>query len=607
MYNQLMITDASSKEEAKDPSNQKFDNLAEKLLRQFEATLTNNRPVRAIVALLVSFFTFGFSRLLPIRYGADDDWAICLMLNGNFPEGDMSLFINALLSKIVSVLYAVLPQGWNCFMLLETCLAMGALALILYYAWGHFGPNACLVLYVVFAMAGVPFCTYALNFTVVACFLTTVGFLVLAGQIAEGRSSIPMMLAGIFFICAGFMVRSNAFLLSIPFFVVALAYCLYRSDRKLKPRIRPIAALLVACGLIVGLHVYDSAAWSSPEWAQWENYNEVRSQISDYPRKAYDDVKSELSAIGISENDYWMLSNWSSGDTDVFDLETLEKVVSIASERGTKSSIGNFSLSALIEFVVLAAGGISSVAMLFAFIAFFAMTRRHKFAWIVMALLTIMAFTIFGYFRMVGRLPERVAYCVVLYTFAAFALVCLAERFGTNPGRVNVSHSSFTVLVGVACIVACFMAVNARQIDIGPTTALFGITQESNSELVTYMQDNPDTTFILHVRAYSGYERVYQLSGMPSKDVQDAVFCAGGWTLESPQTRSALLERTGSPCALGALAKSPNTVLVTNNNYFADHASVFLQEHYGVKTSFQKVDTIKDAPSETTYNVYVLK
>ena len=94
--------------------------------------------------------------------------------------------------------------------------------------------------------------------------------------------------------------------------------------------IKPFILLLLLFGAV---RMIDSAAYKDPEWAEYIEFNKVRTQVLDYDTPRYDMFEEEYKAIGIDENFYNRLRSWNFFDPDKFDTETFYKIASLRGER----------------------------------------------------------------------------------------------------------------------------------------------------------------------------------------------------------------------------------------------------------------------------------
>ena len=229
----------------------------------------------------------------------DDDWSMSLFLSGRIDGGGLSLFIGAPLSQIIFLLNSLAPS-LNWFFVLEHLTAFLSFWLLCYAAltWSGMASG--------FAVTGamlafiLPNCISTSNFTYVAFLAVASGEFLLVASIRDPDAGAPAFLLAVALVALGSLWRLQMMLLSMPLFAVATAWSVWseRDDRALVTRRAAISALsiLVACGL---LYAYDRAVWQQDGWREWEAYNGLRAEISDYPMPKYDEISGELANLGM--------------------------------------------------------------------------------------------------------------------------------------------------------------------------------------------------------------------------------------------------------------------------------------------------------------------
>ena len=68
---------------------------------------------------------------------------------------------------------------------------------------------------------------------------------------------------------------------------------------------------------------------ANPDYTEYYTFTKIRSQILDYTWCDYENLRDELTAIGVSENDYQMILHWDFADQAVFSTEKMQQVLDI--------------------------------------------------------------------------------------------------------------------------------------------------------------------------------------------------------------------------------------------------------------------------------------
>lgn len=248
--------------------------------------------------------------------GGGDDWTISVVLSGRYPDSGLCLFVNAALSHIMIILNEWMP-GINWFLFYERILSFAAFLVLNYGLLTYTSPACACALISAISYFLLPMCVSSSNFTVVTAMAALGGGVLLVGSLRNGGSSRAEPIIGMMLIILASMMRFVALLLCVPFFACASVCILYerfcpaamRNLHGVKSclndmRWRRVLSALTPIGITVCictfLQIYNAAEWQQPEWEDWSEYNEVRSQIEDYPMPQYADVADRLESKGVS-------------------------------------------------------------------------------------------------------------------------------------------------------------------------------------------------------------------------------------------------------------------------------------------------------------------
>ena len=340
-----------------------------------------------------------------------------------------------------------------------------------------------------------------------------------------------------------------------------------------------------------GALAYDRAVWSDPHWAPWQEYNDARYSLVDYPTRDYEAMKDELAAIGVSESDYWLMRNWITADPDYITAERLGAVSSIAREPAADRS---FVSSVVAEGRHLVKSPLLTVSLAFLVVTVLLLGRRRVLA--VTALSLAGAFAACVLFRYTGRLPARVEYAVWLFSLLPCAAVLLrcplpaptGERL-LPQGRVVVSAALgmlFAVLCAVGLGVKWGPAFNVERIDQFAKESAF---VEDNA-LINHFSE-PGVVYVWDTTTFTQVEKELKYRHLPPKKLMDSAVFAGGWTQGSPLVR-AHNEDLGVPNPLRALIDRPDTYFVTRRKQAIEQITSYLREHYDDRATAAIVDEV---------------
>lgn len=409
-----------------------------------------------VFALVTVFLIATTDRVMLSTAVYNDDWEIGVALSGRMPDSGLCLFVNALISQLVLGLSQVAP-GINWFVALELFATFLAFAALCYVALDQFSPPLAVLVLIGLEVFVLPRCTYMPNFTLVAAICTMAGLSMLISAFASSKRAIGMAILGVILTGMGSLFRFDVFLLSLPFFGIALIALVMariipcvRSSREghagagqasraktyedgeegsgaadaLPHILRSVLIKLIPLGCAVmfcaAAWAYDGVAWSQPEWQQWKQFNAYRSQIADYPVPSYASVARELNEIGVSDAGYYLLNNWGAGDTDYFTLERMAAIEEIYADHAQSplpQGLMRFAESLPTDMEFLLFVGALVVAL------FFCPRRRMPYVGIIF----ILTYVCCSYFYGGGRFPERVEIPLLFYALLSVVILCGKE------------------------------------------------------------------------------------------------------------------------------------------------------------------------------------
>lgn len=556
----------------------------------------------ALAALLFSLMATTLMGLSTATGGPDDDLGIAMALSTLYPDAGQCPFTNAALNNLVYGLNTALP-ALNWTLVVERLSAAAALGALAYGLLRSLPRGFALAVLGFVLLLIYPSCTVNANFTVVAALCVFAGETLLCLGILRHR--ILQGAAGVALAVLGFLWRPNILLLSAPFLGVALlvsARHLWRLGAPWRSWLPRALLLLGALVLAVGcLSFYHQSVWSEEPWSAWSAYSNARSQLCDYPVKPYEAIAEQLSALGVSENDYWCMTHWITADPSFFTTERLEAVAAVASNAHPitpfaalraegASLLGDHRLLTVGIGIVVAVG---------------ALYRRRQAA-VVAGLSLGAALLLCLYFRVTGRLPERVEYPIWLFSFLPLlALLALPDRSSRLEPTARAASSSryrapsprFARAGTVLGLVAGTVSVVAALVLFAPTIDFQRIDQlqqtssfAEEQSLVQRFSQGEDI-YVWTPGAYLSVERQLQYRFLPPERFMGRNILAGGWTQGSPFI-AAQHARLDMANPLQSLLTNPHARLVAKNPKTVQHVLVFLREHYDARAKKKTLERI---------------
>lgn len=545
----------------------------------------------------------------------NDDYAIAAALSGNWGEGDgLCLFLNALLAQFIFFLNTTLPFG-NWFANVELATAFASYLTLVYLALRRTTTQLAAVLIAGLTLLIVPGCTLASNFTFVGGIASCAGVALLTTSLTRKRHHALPVIVGLVFCALGIMWRYKMFLLCIPFFGIAGLVHVLSKEQRLRgvgrslARLWPYAAALL---VFAALFVYNSSVWHQEPWQSWWQFNEARSDMSDYPNKPYDSIAKDLKSIGVSKNDYRLVNDWITEDPDFFTTERIEDIARVSIIDLTAPSRIAYSLqvyftdkivNARLFIIVLAALAVSIATLKGRY-------RRTAIALLAVALAISLVFTT------LGRLPARVHYSIWIAAIVAICC-CVPRNASRPPSGARSSDDSHGRSRGVARSVVSIAAIAMPAVSaiaiVAVSLSMFSVERleatflprsfEPECSLIDYFDEHPDNIFVVDARAYADVRFAYKLRGVPSHEVLSRSCMLGGWSSRSPFQEAHNAE-VNMPNVIKGLVENDSALLVWHRSSPPDILVNYLREHYYPNASCTLVDTIDNSLSYGKLYVY---
>lgn len=578
------------------------------LAKAYFESLKESRGKRAAFAIALSLLAF-WIQLLFSPQGTDDDWAISILLSNSYPDSGYTLFIHPWLSSFVSFLFDVLPWGPNYFILVEIVLSLAATCVIVYYAIGHLNIGGALGVTAVTVLFGVPYCTQYINFTVVTAILACAGMIILSVQLFERRCTVVTTIAGIVFMCLACLFRIKAVALCGPALLVLCVVAFVRMrGLRVGERLKLFVPILVAGVCCAFLIVTSFVIMQQPQWKNWGDITEPRSDMYDYyPIRPYSEVADGLAEIGVSENDYWMIENWTANDTGFFTAEKLQAIADIVCVEPGMSA-GRVLKSCAEYLLRLGARPYMTLAVATILMMLYGAWRRSpRFERLACIAVIVITFAELVYIAMSGRILLRVEYPIWMYSTIALAvLVGAGGPFSPRAAHAATGAGTFAAGALLAFVVALATYMGAiGSPDVDTVEAIFGQSSENDSQLLNYQKKHADCAFAFDYNAIRAREEMYLRRCLPSREITRATQSMGGWEYGAAFYDKALSEYTGLDCGvMESFAKSDKVYMVGVSDKYAKHVLQYIREHYNPSAEMRVVDEIKDSTMGKTFKIF---
>ena len=170
-----------------------------------------------------------------------------------------------------------------------------------------------------------------LQFTKTGGIATAAGVFLLLYGLSREKIYTGEVLAAVLLGTVGFMYRSDQFLASGGLMAGAgLFYLLDLKNRfagKIWKRLGiSAAALAVLFGAVFAVDRWDWHMYQTTEWQEYQEFNELRSQLLDYGFPDYDSNRDLYEELGISREALQLYQNWNFNDTEKFTTDVMRRL-----------------------------------------------------------------------------------------------------------------------------------------------------------------------------------------------------------------------------------------------------------------------------------------
>lgn len=394
--------------------------------------------------------------------------------------------------------------------------------------------------------------------------------------------------AGALFLALSVLWRPESAALLLPFMLLALAGLLVRRQvsRQLLCRVFLPSVLAVAfLGLFsAGFYAFFPARQAA------ESYSNARRSLVDYSHQPWEVIQEEMTARGLSENDYNALFASILLDTEVATADTLREVATLARAPGLPLSAaalgealcslpGVFSTSLLRILTSL-------VGLLLLLLLISGLALIDK----VVALLALGGGSLIClYYQCKGRLPERLAACVLL----AILAVLLSLFLAAPPRRFPWSRWFWRVVCAVSgCILCLFLWKNRYQYHILQPALFAGIHDSQQQEAALPGNDGSHAVYLWNSTTLALYmtDQYLAQGKLPDRNFVQQNLPWGEWNTSGQVCFGQLLDTLEMPNPMQSLLTRPETYLVCTDMTLVQ---TWLQEHYDSSAAFRQIGTVE--------------
>ena len=290
------------------------------------------------VALISNLLILGaMAAVMRPSFETNDDIVFAELGSGLRGVKDAHLvFQNYGLGMICRLLYGVTGRlPW--YTIVQYMILFAAFTVVTYVLISRLGEISGLCLFVILA-CGFGYEGYIhLQFTKTAGIAAAAAVFFLLYLLEQEKYSLWGIAGGILLAVIAYMYREDQFWASCGLMAGAGLLFLFDLRKYRNKKLRRLGICVLTFGVLLlsvfGVDRWDSSKYRSAEWKEYQEFNQLRSELLDYGFPDYDSNQEIYEELGISREAYELYKSWNFNDTEKFDTEVMKKLVDLKQKR----------------------------------------------------------------------------------------------------------------------------------------------------------------------------------------------------------------------------------------------------------------------------------
>lgn len=290
------------------------------------------------VALISNLLILGaMAAVMRPSFETNDDIVFAELGSGLRGVKDAHLvFQNYGLGMIYRLLYGVTGRlPW--YTIVQYMILFAAFTVVTYVLISRLGEISGLCLFVILA-CGFGYEGYIhLQFTKTAGIAAAAAVFLLLYLLEQEKYSWWGIAGGILLAVIAYMYREDQFWASCGLMAGAGLLFLFELRKYRNKKLRRLGICVLTFGVLLlsvfGVDRWDSSKYRSAEWKEYQEFNQLRSELLDYGFPDYDSNQEIYEKLGISREAYELYKSWNFNDTEKFDTEVMKKLVDLKQKR----------------------------------------------------------------------------------------------------------------------------------------------------------------------------------------------------------------------------------------------------------------------------------
>lgn len=401
------------------------------------------------VALISNLLILGaMAAFMRPSFETNDDIVFAELGSGLRGVKDAHLvFQNYGLGMIYRLLYGVTGRlPW--YTIVQYMILFAAFTVVIYVLISRLGEISGLCLFVILA-CGFGYEGYIhLQFTKTAGIAAAAAVFLLLHLLEQEKYSWRGIAGGILLAVIAYMYREDQFWASCGLMAGAGLLFLFDLRKYRNKKLRRLGICVLTFGVLLlsvfGVDRWDSSKYRSAEWKEYQEFNQLRSELLDYGFPDYDSNQEIYEELGISSEAYELYKSWNFNDTEKFDTEVMEKLVDLKQKRP-------LTLRTVTAFLRRFPSDLLRMPM-FYFFAVFAVLwllcgKKDVFSVISVLAECLLLVAVYFYLHYQGR------YMVNRVDVGLWFSVCLVMLWIFSSGEVRYMNTKVSVLLCMICVV----------------------------------------------------------------------------------------------------------------------------------------------------------
>lgn len=542
------------------------------------------------VALISNFLILGaMAAFMRPSFETNDDIVFAELGSGLRGVKDAHLvFQNYGLGMIYRLLYGVTGRlPW--YTIVQYMILFAAFTVVTYVLISRLGEISGLCLFVILA-CGFGYEGYIhLQFTKTAGIAAAAAVFLLLYLLEQEKYSWWGIAGGILLAVIAYMYREDQFWASCGLMAGAGLLFLFDLRKYRNKKLRRLGICVLTFGVLLlsvfGVDRWDSSKYRSAEWKEYQEFNQLRSELLDYGFPDYDSNQEIYEELGISREAYELYKSWNFNDTEKFDTEVMKKLVDLKQKRP-------LTIRTVTAFLRRFPSDLLRMPM-FYFFAVFAVLwllcgKKDVFSIISVLAECLLLVAVYFYLYYQGR------YMVNRVDVGLWFSACLVMLWIFSSGEVRYMNTKVSVLLCMICVVlGQFMMYKDWRL---ATSSIPEARVSQRAVLETIGTDKEHTYLaksgmLSEIVCYGPFDR------MP-ENLLDNVYWFGGWECWTPGYTRAM-EVHGIINPYRDVVNNENIYLVDDNidltlkyirQYYAENAEAVFVKTIGNVDVYQITD-----------------